>query len=168
MTHETGQVKRCGLVLSALVLLSSGCGNIITTEIIGVTGVTIDDRRNPVVLVQLCSGTIDHVELSGTREGLADDEPNPTYGAWDAAAPEQGPISINLATGTKGWTGRVFSPDPDRRYIVDGSSTTADVATTQAVFSADDLAGLDPGQVVRGDGEVVSHARFEADACPTS
>ena len=161
-------MKRCGLVLSALVLLSSGCGNVITTEIIGVTGVSVDDEGNPVVLVQLCKGTIDHVELSGTREGLADDEPNPTYGGWDAASPAQGLISINLGSGTKGWTGRVFSPEPDRRYIVDGSSTTADVATSQVVFSADDLAGLQPGQVVRGDGEVVSAARFSTDACATS
>ena len=160
-------MKRCGLVLSALVLLSSGCGNVITTEIIGVTGVSVDDEGNPVVLVQLCKGTIDHVELSGTREGLADDEPNPTYGGWDAASPAQGLISINLGSGTKGWTGRVFSPEPDRRYIVDGSSTTADVATSQVVFSADDLANLQPGQVVRGDGEVVSAASFSTDACAT-
>ena len=161
-------MKRSGLVLSALVLLSSGCGSVITTEIIGVTGVAVDDQGNPVVLVQLCKGTIDHVELSGTREGLADDEPNPTYGGWDAASPQQGLISINLGSGTKGWEGRVFSPDPDRRYILDASSTTNDVATSQVVFTADDLAGLQPDQVVRGDGEVVSQARFGTDACPTS
>jgi hypothetical protein len=161
-------MKRAVLVLGALVLLSGGCGNIITTEIIGATGVTVDDEHHPVVLVQLCKGTIDHVELSGTREGLSDEEPNPSYGGWDAASPAQGSISVNLGTGTQGWTGPTFSPEPDRRYIVDASSSTADAATSQAVFSAEDLARLQPGRVLRGDGEVVSRATFGTDACSAS
>lgn len=161
-------MKRAALALSALALVSSGCGNIITTEIIGVTGVTVDEMRNPVVLVKLCKGTIDHVELSGTREGLADDVPNPSYGGWDAVEPQRGLISINLGTGSKGWTGTELAVEPDRSYIVDASSTTADAATSQAVFSAADLASLKPGHVLIGDREPVSRAAFETDSCATS
>lgn len=161
-------MKRAALVLGAVALLSSGCGNIITTEIIGATAVTVDDEHHPVVVVQLCTGTIDHLELSGTREGLSDEEPNPSYGGWDARSPAHGSISVNLGTGSQGWTGPAFSPEPGRHYIVDASSSTADAATSQAVFSAEDLARLQPGQVMRGDGEVVSRTRFETDACATS
>ncbi len=158
-------MKRTGLTLAALTLLLAGCGNVITTDVIGSTGVVVDGQGNPVVLIEVCTGTIDNIDLAGTREGLADDEPNPSFGAWKAADPQKGSIEVNLVTGTPGWDGPKLVMESGHGYIVEGNSSTADVVASQAAFTAADLAGLKADQVIVRDNEVVTMAEFTSSAC---
>lgn len=158
-------MRRPWLILCVPVLLLTGCGNLITTDVIGATGITVDDQGNPVALIEVCTGTIDHLDVAGTREGLADDEPNPSFGEWAAADPQQGPIEVNLITGTPGWTGPKLVLESGHGYIVEGNSSTADVVASQTVFTVGSLAKLKPGQVIVRDGEVVTREAFKEDAC---
>lgn len=156
------------LVLTALVpavLLVSliGCGNDVTAEIIGTTGVTVDQQGDPLVLVQVCRDDVDVVEVVGGRGGLEPDEPNPTIGRWTTATPQDGSFTLDLAAPAPGWSGpATVDLEGDSLYIVSASRSDADAEVVQASFRPDDLVDLDDEHVIVRDGEVLTRSAFDS------
>ncbi len=140
------------LAVGAAVALSS-CGNLITTEIVGKVGISVDTEGNPVVVVAVCDGYLDQVEISQGREGLAEDETNPLVGTWDAAGQHTGVSELDLAAPGSDWQTRTpVSLEPGVLYIVTAHQVGADVQASQVDFDVGDLRGLEPGYVYTGSG----------------
>jgi hypothetical protein len=82
-------------------MLMSGCGNIITEEIVGTTAISIDEAGNPVVVIAVCSGHINQVDVSGDQKGLKPDEPDPDVGSTllsvDASDADFATSQVNLS-----------------------------------------------------------------------
>ncbi|CAN5386112.1 hypothetical protein BH11ACT8_BH11ACT8_34930 [soil metagenome] len=153
-------------LVSAVALAATGCGNAVDAEVIGSAGVTVDSDRRLVVLVEVCRDDVDSVSLVTGREGLEDDEPNPTVASWTAATPQSGSIVLETAAPPAAWTGpATVALDDGTLYVVSASSSERDAEVTQASFRAGDLASLSGGDVIVRDGSVMARAAFEAGAC---
>jgi hypothetical protein len=63
----------------------AGCGNLIDTEIIGKTGLARRVDGSVVILVNVCSDSVDRVGVYGSRDGLAPDQQNVTLGELHAS-----------------------------------------------------------------------------------
>lgn len=102
------------LCLAALPLLTlSGCGNLITTEIIGGTGIAVSPNGEPIAVIAVCSDYVDVIDIPLGREGLTEDEENVQVGMWTAAEPQSGLVQINLVSPEPPWQGPdvVFEDD---------------------------------------------------------
>lgn len=145
----------CGMLLA-------GCGNAVTTDVNGATGVTVDDQGKPVVLVMVCHSTIDQIEISADREGLKETEENKILGTWTTSKAKKGLISLDLSAPGEEWkTESSFVPEASKGYIVIASQSDADVEATQASFHGRDLESLTPDEVIAFDGQVESRSAFE-------
>jgi hypothetical protein len=157
------------LLLGSVVALS-GCGNLVTTEIVGAVGISVDTEGDPVVVVAVCDGYLDQVAVVQGREGLAEDETNPVVGTWDAAGQLTGVSELDLAAPGSDWQTRTpVSLETGEHYIVTARQVDADVQASQVDFFGRDLQGMEPGFVYTGAApELDEHeaAAFEAASCP--
>ncbi len=160
-------MKRLSLLALVIALTSSSCGNVVNVEVIGKTAITVDNAGKPVMLIEVCDGHIDTLVLARTREGLADDEPNAIEGTWDAVDPHTGTVEVNVGTATTGWQGPQIGLNSGQGYILEGTSSTAEVVTSQVTFTAAQVTTLRVNQVISGDGTISERAAFKASACPT-
>lgn len=143
-----------------------GCGNVISAEVNGMTGVTVDGQGRPAVVVAVCSDHVDQVTVYGTREGLDDDEANPKLGSWTSERSQSGTFTIDVTDPGPDWTASgPIDLETDRDYIVGASRSDADVETMDVSFRGGDLAALEPGDVIVRDGEVWSRTTFDEQAC---
>lgn len=158
-------MRRISIGTLVMALALSACGNAVDVEVTGKAAVTVDEAGNPLMVVQVCSGDIDTLVLARTREGLADDEPNKIEGTWTAPDPQSGVVEVSLTSATAGWDGPLIEPDTSRGYILEGTSSTADVVASQVTFTAEQLTSLNPDQVISGDGVISDRLGFESGAC---
>lgn len=161
-------------VLAALAmlvpLLSTGCGNQITAEVIGMAAVTRGGDGGPVVLVKVCRKDIDRITVYSSREGLSQDEPNPRVGSWTSHRARTGTIRLRVDRPSPGWLPDPATPDPvvfapDRGYVVTAQRSTEDAEVTQASFRGRALGSLDPGHLLVMDSRTWTVARFRRHAC---
>lgn len=159
-------MRRFGVLLAALIVVLTGCGNDASATIVGTTGITVNEAGKPVALVALCEGSVDQVTISGDRTGLAEDEPNPDIGTWKASEPDgSGVVTIDLGalSADPDWTmGDVPALEEGRTYIAIADQSDADAEATQVTFSLADLTPLTPKQVLVRDSEVLTRAEFDA------
>ncbi|MGD9957783.1 hypothetical protein [Nocardioides sp.] len=159
---------RAVLLALGLAVVGGGCGNAVSADIIGTTALTVDGRGAPVVLVAVCDQHVDTIEIYTGREGLEDDEPNPSVASWTSSSPQTGTVTLALDRVSAAWTGpgAVRLAD-DTLYIVSASRSDADAETTQVSFRGRAIAALGPDQVIVRDGRVWTRERFDAQACVT-
>lgn len=149
-------MRRLGGALAAVAIVLTGCGNAVSTQIVGTTGMTVDHAGKPVGLVAVCDGSVDQLTISGDRTGLKEDQPNKDIGMWKASAPDAaGIVTVDL-----GEDAPVL--EEGRTYIAIADRSDADAEATQVTFSLADLAALAPGHVLVRDAEVQTRADFEA------
>ncbi|MEO7126579.1 MAG: hypothetical protein ABI382_10595 [Nakamurella sp.] len=65
------------LALDCAVLVATGCGNIITTDMIGATGIAVSEQCGPEAVIVVCRESTNRIDLFGDRTGLSPDETNP-------------------------------------------------------------------------------------------
>lgn len=151
----------------AVALFAGGCVAP-TTEINGLTAVGVDREGRPQILAAVCSGTLDTVTVSGDREGLAEDEPNPELATW--TTPEAATSEVVLEPHRlDGWEGTPgFDFEERRGYIVTASSSGQDAQAGQVSFDNRQLAALAPEEVLVRDARTWPREDFAARACPGS
>lgn len=155
---------RRAAVLTVLISCSSltACGNAADAAILGRAGITVDEAGKPVAVVRVCHGEIDEIELLGDRAGLADDEPNPVIGTWQAERGATGTVELHLTADNDGWTGRpVAQLETGRTYVLAASDGDADAEASQVSFTPAQLADLDAGQVIVADGSVQDRSALD-------
>ena len=163
------RTRRTTLVLAAACLTTAaltGC----TPRQTAVMGVGVDDGGSPVAYVVACRDSIDFISLTQPGKAL--------LGEWGAPEPVTGMASVRLRDGAPGWT--VFGDaapvlTPGVTYELSGWEDSREAVTALEVeFTAEDLAGLRPGEVRRRAGVdaygdrayvVESEDRFAENAC---
>ena len=126
-------------------MLAAGCIAPGGFETVGRTGVVSVEGDLGVVWDSCGEDEVTSVVVHADREGLADDEENPEVGRWDL--------------GERNREEQVFVPsaadqppqlDPARGYIVQ-ADPEGDVENLPGVhFTLEDVAGLEPGEVLIG------------------
>ncbi len=132
---------------ASAMLTLSGCGNLITTKIIGGTGITVSPSGDPVAVIAVCSDYVDEIDIALGREGLADDEPNVHGGIWTAAEPQSGLVQVNLVTPEPPWQGPNVVFEDDLLYIVGSYPADEDMSAGQAALTGAQMADLESGTV---------------------
>ncbi|MDQ6526777.1 hypothetical protein RB608_24355 [Nocardioides sp. LHD-245] len=141
----------------------TACGNAVTTEIVGTVGITVDAEDHPLVLVRVCEGRIDTIEVHGDRAGLAEDEANPILGSWHAETGRDGLVELALGAANDGWSGPDdLSLADGRTYVVTADDSGEDAEATQVSFTTAQLAALTPDQVIVGEGSTRPRSEFGA------
>jgi hypothetical protein len=171
---QTPSMRRYGVLLVPVALVAwllSGCGNVVTTKVIGMAAVTQGSDGHPVLLVKVCQDHIDTLSVFATREGLAADQPNAQVASWTSHQPASGTIEVAVEHPGASWRPVPSTPDrltfrAARGYIVLGESSQQDVEVTQVSFRGRALQSLKPGQVLVRNSHVWSRDRFEREACP--
>ncbi len=148
-----------------LIFVVAGCYN--ATEIAGVNGVTVDAQNRPVLLVVVCRGYIDGVNVYGAHQGDDKTKQQP-IGRWESAlkaAGQQRELPV-LSPSPPGWT--VIKAPPMLRegvsYAAIGFTNDTKWEARQLNFTLAQLAGLSPGQVLY-ENQVTSREHFNEEAC---
>lgn len=150
--------------------LVAGCGNAITTDIVGMAAVSVDADGTPVLLVRACTDDVDTVQVFGSRAGLEQDQPNPVLASWTTSSPRRGTVTLPADGAPSGWSpgeraGGVVTYAPDEQYIVLGQASVADAEVTQVDFRGRDLRALDPAHVLVRHARTWTRERFDRHAC---
>ena len=142
--------------------------NAVTTSVKGETGLTRGANGHVVALIATCGSNVSRVDVVGSREGLREDEVNPTLGASVASRPVTGTIRLDLESENPGWTTsrRLTMPKKStKRLIVGASDRGADTETSPTSATPAQLRALASGKVLRNDGSTVPEGQFLADSC---
>ncbi|MDJ0361893.1 hypothetical protein [Rhodococcus sp. H29-C3] len=160
---------RSRMIIGTLVVAASasGCGNAIDTDIVGRTALARDADGSVLVLVDACRGSVDSIGIYAGRQGLADNEVNPTLGELRASSPQSGRIEVPLTAPADPWAADaavVLSEDPDSLFIVIASREGENAQAAQVSATQNEVDALLPGHVLTASSQVVSEAEFH-DAC---
>ncbi len=141
-------------------------------EVVGALGVTVDETKRPVVVVEACEGVATRVDLFFAREGATDDEENVRVGTWVSDAPVRGTSELALHAPAGPWAGKSVEVVADRGYIATAVGEEDREVLGQVAFRGGDLASLEPGTVYVNDtdpdaSELVGRSAedFAADVC---
>lgn len=150
-TRHTQQVARHGRAPApaglALVLASlTGCVAP-DVEVVGALGLTVDERQQPVVVVEACDGAATEVELFFDREGLSDHQANEQVAAWSADPPVPGTSELVLDAPAAPWAGEPVEVAVDRGYLASATGEGDAEVLSQVAFRGEDFAEMEPGTV---------------------
>lgn len=148
-------------VLTPAALVLTGC--IGGDSPVGAVGVHLDDGGRVVAVVAACGERVEQVELVRLDEDDVEAE-DPTVGRWTTA---EGAAELVLADPGAGWTVDTDAGtlDPDALYDLGAGYVDTDRGTTDAQFRPRDLAGLQPGQVMTRQQEVMTVDGLREWAC---
>jgi hypothetical protein len=114
----------------------------------GQVGVTVDAAGAPVLILEVCHGSVDTITVVGPNRGS---EPNEVFANLRAPASVATPTQVALLSPTPGWTGTPASlPLEDQPFLI-ASAQGHQRQLRQVDFSAADLATLDPATVQYSD-----------------
>lgn len=155
-----------GIVLLVVAALG-GCGNLITTRSVGLTGLTADASGQLVVLVSTCDTAARVIDASASREGLAQNEPNAVLGQLTAGQPQRGSFAVALLSPAAPWVAAtpVTLPTGGRALILAAGDPEADTVTAPVVARPSDLGALDPEHVLIREGQRIERKEFDRLAC---
>ncbi|MEI2775468.1 MAG: hypothetical protein V9G19_05715 [Tetrasphaera sp.] len=147
----------------------TGCGNWITTDIVGAIAMTADAQGNPVVIVARCGAPIDMVEVSqhpDVASATGGPDADPIVLRLTAPEPPNDVFTVSLTDPGPPWQaeGR-FDPAAQEMFWVSGAVSDKDMATTVTQVTRAAYEGLDAEHVVIREGEVWTRAEFDARAC---
>ncbi len=141
-------------------------------EVVGALGITVDQQRRPVVVVEACEGAATEVDLFLDRQGLAEDEENEQVAAWTSDPPVPGMSELVLHAPAGSWVGDPVGALGDRGYVASAAGEGDREVLSQVAFRGGDLAGLEPGTVYTNDPDPDERALigrsaqdFAADVC---
>ncbi|GGM15050.1 hypothetical protein [Nakamurella endophytica] len=138
----------------------------------GQVGVTVAADGSPVLVLEVCRGSVDRVTVVGPNRGAV---PNERRAALRSPAPIGTPVSVDLRRPPPGWiTELAWDPATAHGDVLQiGSGRGRDGELWQVDWSVADLRTLDAGTVQYSrfeDGRTVRHrvdrAGFPAVACP--
>ena len=110
----------------------------------GQVGVTVDAAGAPVLILEVCHGSVDTITVLGPNRGS---EPNEVFANLRSPAPVANPTQVALLAATPGWTGAPTSLPLDTHPFLIASAQGDQSELRQVDFSAADLAALDPATV---------------------
>lgn len=148
----------------ALIMLT-GCGNRITTEINGAVAVRTNPDGSLVFVLNVCSDAVDEVLLFGPSTGPKT-EPEKPLGIWQAPTPVEQDTVINLNSPEPEWeVRREPGPlQPETTYSAFGDYREQDLQLSQVDFTATQLKRLRPSQVLWKNGRVIQETKFNRQA----
>lgn len=110
----------------------------------GQVGVTVDAAGAPVLILEVCRGSVNTITVVGPNRGS---EPNEVFANLRAPAPVATPTQVALLSPTPGWSGTLASLPLDTQSFLIASAQGDQSELRQVDFSAADLATLDPATV---------------------
>ncbi|MBA2698909.1 MAG: hypothetical protein H0U61_09070 [Nocardioidaceae bacterium] len=147
-------------------LLVAGCGNAITTDIIGAVGVSLDRAGSPQLVLAVCSGSVDEIELYGPHQGGETTSQEP-IGVWRAKESVTAGTVLDLSNPGSAWT-VVRDPGtlkPGESYSAFGVSLSEDQEISQVDFTLDRLKRLSADQVLYYHSKRVKADELHATVC---
>ncbi|WP_041795554.1 hypothetical protein [Modestobacter italicus] len=114
----------------------------------GQVGVTVDATGAPVLMLEVCHGSVDTVTVVGPNRGS---QPNEVFARLTAPAPVASPTQVALLAPPPGWSGTPTSLPLDTQSFLIASAEGTQSELRQVDFSAADLATLDPETVQYSD-----------------
>lgn len=155
------------LVLSAAV----GCGNAVTTDIVGMTGLTADASGAPVVIVAPCGGAVDRIAVHKLID-LASATPGattPLVTELRASTPHTDAFSVSLVDPASGWSASApFDAAQQDRISIAAYANDADRTTTSLVVSRAAYEQVRADTVLVREAEVWTRAQFDQRACDSA
>ncbi len=150
----------------AALLLVTGCGNAITTEIVGATAVSLDRSGAPQFSLAVCSGSVGVIDLYGPHQGDESTSQRP-IGVWRAATPVTADTVVNLENPGPPWTVErdPGALKPGERYSAFGSSTTEDEEISQVDFTLRRLGRLRAGQALFRSSRIIDSGALHSAVC---
>ena len=130
------------------VLATAACG----APVVGVPGVGVDPQGQPVGYLAICEEHVDVVTLSLDADGseASAGSATVTAGRWASGEPVTGGSSWSMAEPASGWeAGAAFlGVMPGNTYHLRGWARDDHWSTDEVSFTAEDLAGGRPGEVL--------------------
>ncbi|MFN8098493.1 MAG: hypothetical protein U0Q21_09450 [Dermatophilaceae bacterium] len=161
------RTRRWATILTAGLALS-GCGNIITTDVRGIVGLTADASGTPIAVVVACGAAFDQVSVVELldRSSVSAEQTNPFLAEFTAPKPPGERFEVSLTDPGPPWivAGRV-DPHAGRSVVVNAASTTRDEVATPVEVSPAAYAALDARRVLVRQGEWWTRAEFDERAC---
>ncbi|MGB6006273.1 MAG: hypothetical protein WBG36_16845 [Ornithinimicrobium sp.] len=170
-SKQPGPVMVRSCLWVAAIASVAGCGNLITAQTIGYTGVTVTAGGDPVAVIAVCDQSIDSVNVSEGRFGLEEDEPNTPVGDWVNDEEATGLVQVDLVTPEGPWEGpKGVDFDERTLYIVGAYSERRNASAGQVAFYGQELAHMQPENIYANpavDGGLVAtpRATFLRDGC---
>lgn len=156
------------VLAGAALLALPGCGNLVTTQIVGITGITADAAGSPVVVVAPCGAAYDQAQVVAMidRQTAGATQQNPVLLEMSSTRPRSEPFTISLTQPGPVWTptGRLDIEGRPGFHVGVGSSTK-DMGATPVRVSAADYANVTDDVVIVREGERWTRADFDRVAC---
>jgi hypothetical protein len=149
-------------LLIVTLLAAAGCGNWITTDIIGVVGARMDRSGSVQLLLNDgCGRVFDNVLLFPPHTGPRT-KPDRPIGIWRARTPFHRDTVLNINHPGPAWEVRrdPGSLQPGKLYVVEAASTTEDQELSQVSFTLGQLKSLRADEVHFYGRRVMKRSRF--------
>lgn len=139
----------------------AGCGNWITTDIIGAVGARTNRAHSVELLLNTCSRSFDEVLLFGPHKGPRT-KPDIPIGIW-RSTPFHRDAVLQIDNPGPAWQVRRDPGQlkPRTMYVVEAGSSTEDQELSQVAFTLEQLDGLRPGEVHVYNRRVMTETKFE-------
>jgi hypothetical protein len=113
---------------------------------VGTVAVTVSDGGSPVLVLQLCRGSVDRVTIVGPNRGA---QPNEQFAELTAPAPITAPVRLDVKNPPDGWRGGPASlPYEREKSLLHIANAWGDQSKLRQVsFTAEELSALDPATV---------------------
>lgn len=151
------------VALGGVVFGTAGCGNVVTTQLRGITGVTADGDGRPVVIIASCGLTYDRVHVTGMQR--PGDGGDPERIELTAASPQTGVFTLDLSEPGTGWSGAGGFTPAEPGFLVSTRSSQYDVTTTPVQVSLTAYQQVTGGEVIVRENERWTRAQFDDIAC---
>jgi hypothetical protein len=128
------------LLIATLVAVANRSGG---EPVAGAVGVTVSASGSPVLVIEVCRGSVDTVTVVGPHRGA---EPNEQRARLTSRTPVNASISVDIVRPTRQWTGSPLSTPLGAMLVATAGGPQGSLR--QVSFSAADLASLDPSTVL--------------------
>jgi len=162
MAHVRHAPALTACLLAVTLLAASGCGNWITTDIIGVVGARMDRSGSVQLLLNDgCGRAFDNVLLFPPHTGPRT-KPDIPIGIWRARTPFHSDTVLNIDNPGPAWeVRRDPGPlQPGKLYGVEAASATEDQELSQVNFTLEQLKSLQADEVHFYSRRVMKRSKF--------
>lgn len=149
---------------TVVVALSTACGNVIDTKVIGSAGFALDDDGSITIMIQPCRLPVDEVDVIGPivyKDGVGQ---NSMYLRAASVEGQTEPFSINnfdVEPPFKAEIRNAVPKEPDTLLMVNAFSVGNNAEVGQVSSTLSQIESLQPGEVIVGqEGKVVTEDEF--------
>jgi hypothetical protein len=155
-----------GVVITGPALAMGGCGNWVTTEIVGALAVSRDNSGEPILHIAVCKGSVDQIEMYDITTENPPDEPQKPVSTWASRqeVTREGSLALNHPgqKWTVGGSGQNVQRFADVQF--EGGSSKQDQAVSGVTVSWKKWSALKPGQAIGSNG-ITNLDGFRARMC---